>query len=1476
MALKSVLGWRSPTWAKPFVQEPATDDLPGLPTFSRKTIALCWASLVALGFQTATAVLCSSFIPLAVLWAILLVYLLAVQPRTVDLLGLLLLYTIWCYQAGLLYVERQLFGGLKREDSMTVGLAVASFAVTTVVCIPLSLNLPFRDPKLNTNGISQPFATPSSSQRSPEDRLTLWQWATVSWLRPLIKTGNRRRLNPEDVWQLPYEFQHRHLHDAFSDLRGSVIRRLLRANWIDLVIISILALTELGGTYTSPLLLQQLLKAMDHIPTTKSPAIFWAVITLLVRYVITQSAVFNLWYSRRAYERSRGEMITMIYEKTLHRKIQGGLVTEADHQQEIAALPVISDDQDQPFTEESHVDGGEEQPLLDGLKKKQTHSETWIVALIDRWRTLRKFLRVKKQKVPEKKKPASMGKILNMMRNDAYEVAQRFWEFPSLLNQPLGFVLSFALLWRLIGWPCLFGIGVVVVVQFLNAVLAKILVSWETTRRSATDVRLQQVSQYIEAIRHLRFYAWQQTWLERIMNARQKELKLKVIASLWNAAILVVNALGSYLLPVASFWAYTTLRGEKLSVDVAFPALQLFNLLQDNLRAIPKLITVLLNAAVAVGRIEDFMQEPNKVEQEIEGLSFGGELEAKGASFAWPGTSGAVLKDVSVTFPAGLTVIYGQVAAGKSALLQALLGELDLLSGELIRTTTAVAYCSQTPWLQSMSIRENILFNGPFEEGRYKQVLHACALVQDLSAFEHGDLTPIGENGIGLSGGQKMRVALARALYSRANTLLLDDPLSALDQHTAEHIVRNCFQGEIAKGRTLILATHRVDLCMDCAEQLIEIKEGSAKSCDGKGVELVDNSLSPITSRRDMGEPDNDSKKQTEDAAVPEKFEEEEHREHGGVQAIVYWQYIKAGHLSWWAAVVIAAAMCRVLMIAQSWYLKEWSEAYKTTALWAVVEHRQHVFDAHGSSTPISRLFDRFPDPARDPKPWLLGLLVLGLAETFAYLVAMLLAVVVTYMASKRLFARIMGKVSNTAFRYYDVTPIGRLMNRLTSDMGTIDGGISDILLQCAWQIITWIGAVGIIAFVAPSFLIAVVVLTLTFFLVFFHFLPTSQSLRRLEMVSLSPLMSNFGALLEGLTTVRAFCAQDQFQDRIIVTTDAFQQMDHFYWSVQAWLMFRFDLLSAFSTLALTLLAVYSRLSPGLTAFVLVSAGKFVNATHALCKNYGTLQLDFVAVERVIELLNIGQEDPGTIKPPASWPSSKDDVAFENVTISYAPHLDPALVDVSFVIPAGSSTAVIGRTGSGKSTMALALLGTTAPTSGRITIGGIDISKVDKHALRSRVTFLAQDPVLFPGSLRHNLDPTGEHTDQECSAVLDRVCGTYGFTLETEVDSGGKNFSQGQRQLVGLARAILRRSTIVIMDEATASIDRETAWEIQRVLKEELANSTVITIAHRPSAVRGADFCLKLANGRLEAHGKPEEVVPGDTREEGSAGQDTI
>lgn len=1376
-----------------------------------------------------------------------------------------------------------------------------ALACVAGLCFPLAsvvvmLNMPLRDPLLDCTGIAKPFTEPTNTARSPEDIITLWQWMTVSWMAPLIRLGYKRQLNNEDVWLLAYEFQHTRLHALFRELPGTVLARLLKANGLDLIITAGLSVLETSITLAEPILLKQLLAALTSERHDFRAAIIYAGIILFARLVKAQSGVFSLWFCRRNYERSRGEMITMIHEKTLRRKAftfpSGSGSSHLEEPTEelpesqpggISTSTTLTDDECQ---------SGDDADSSSSSVSKFRHLKSLV---------RRGYVKLKphkpepapasqsSQEAPGTDSPASTGKILNLMRNDAYEVAQRFWEAPNLVTKPLNFIVSLALLWHILGPASLSGILILLAGMAVNVGLMRLLLHIERVRRDVTDAKLQRTTQFVEAIRHLRWYAWQDAWLGKIMESRKAELARRVQSNVVMKLIATVNALAAYLFPVAGFWAYTIVSDRPLTVDVAFPALDLFGMLQESLRELPDLMTVLLNARVAMARIERFMLEPEKEDYDEESAGPPGELEitVTDASFSWPGSVKQVLRGVSFVCKPGLTLVCGKVGIGKTALLQAVLGELDQHGGERTVPHEMIGYCAQTPWLESMSIRENILFSAVYDRSRFEQVIDACCLRDDLDKFRCKDLTLIGENGVGLSGGQRARVALARAVYSQARILLLDDPIAALDHHTATTILHNLFAGKhaaLTAGRLIIFVTHRVDIVTPYAYQVIEVVDGGrVETFDKKDLENHEEleHLAEISHRvASQADAAGGDDTPDEEEPVPDKFIEDEHRVHGGVLASVYWQYVKAGRLSWWTIMIGFFVLFRVVRIAYFWFLKEWGERYKDArersdggpffahgsdmqGLQQTISP-QNVFQGFGSANRESLLdLGRYlPPPDTDVRPWIMGFLLLSLVQVLTQTLSDAALVVIIYKAGKNLFERAMRRVANATFRFYDVTPVGRLMNRLTSDMGTVDGQIAGQLMSVAWYSLGWLSSIAVISTVTPPFLVISIIMTALFVFVFDRFLPTSQSLRRLETVSLSPLMSNFGTLVEGLTTVRAFRAEPHFQNRVIASTDAFQKMDHIYWSLQTWLQYRFDLLSALSTFALTLTAILSGLSSGTIGFVLASASNFVQSTHSLCRRYGEMQMQFVSVERLIELLGLEQEPPGSVSPPAAWPRYGDDIVFDNVTLRYAPSLEPVLTNVSFTIPGGANVAVTGRTGSGKSTLALSLLGMLHPdpgTGGSIRIGSVDLADVDKQTLRRNITFVAQDPVLFPGTLRDNLDPLDERDEAERADVLERVLGRSGdFTLDSRVDGGGKNLSQGQRQLVGLGRAILRRSPVVIMDEATASIDGRTAGYIQRLLREELQHSIVITIAHKAEAVEDADFEVVLDHGSVVRAGPRE------------------
>lgn len=652
----------------------------------------------------------------------------------------------------------------------------------------------------------------------------------------------------------------------------------------------------------------------------------------------------------------------------------------------------------------------------------------------------------------------------------------RFWDFPDLVTKPAGAIFATLLIWRMLGWACLLGVLALLVSQSLNVIIARYQIYFERKRRVATDEKLQRTTQFIESIRHLRWYGWQDAWLKNILESRQKELHLRVIQIIFSTTLAFILRFGSGLFPAVAFYAFTTLAGKPLRVEVIFPAIDLFSLLESYLRAMPNLVTVMINAYVAMGRIEHFMKEPDREDTDTvpEGAA---DLKLEHASFAWPGVDKNVLEDLTMSFPPGLTVIYGEVAAGKTALLQALLGELDKTGGEFIRPDAIVGYCAQTPWLQSMSIRDNILFSYPYEEARYRDVLEACALVSDMAEFKHGDLSNIGENGIGLSGGQKSRVALARAVYSKAKVLFLDDPLSALDHQTAESIVNKLLAGPLLKDRTTVLVTHRTELCHGLAKQWVEIKKGTATIHEPTAAEDSDLNRTNTNETAD----DDEAKKQEDEraAAIPDKFIEDEHRAKGGVKLRVYWRYIKAGTLRWWSVSILVMALFRLFDVGQTWFIKAWGEGYDTG-------------NADG-------LFSWLPPPAEHVFPWLRLFFIFVSCTAVLYWWTYLIMYGVGYQAAKSIFNEAMERVAHATFRFYDTTPSGRLMNRLTSDMNTIDGHLSTYFTIFAWQIIGWVSCVIVIFSSTPAFLVFGILLCAGFVYNFVRFLPTSQTLRRLE-----------------------------------------------------------------------------------------------------------------------------------------------------------------------------------------------------------------------------------------------------------------------------------------------------------------------------------------------------------------------------------------
>ncbi|KAF5366950.1 hypothetical protein D9757_010850 [Collybiopsis confluens] len=796
--------------------------------------------------------------------------------------------------------------------------------------------------------------------------------------------------------------------------------------------------------------------------------------------------------------------------------------------------------------------------------------------------------------------------------------------------------------------------------------------------------------------------------------------------------------------------------------------------------------------------------------------------------------------------------------------------------------------------LEHATIRDNIIFGSGFgyDEARYRVVIEACALTRDLEVFQAGDLTEIGEKGITLSGGQRARIALARAIYSPAQVILLDDPLAAVDMHTAQHLVKNCFASNLVRGRTVLLVTHHFRLVIQHMEKmylgdLVELSRGAVIR-NGPIQAFEDHVLQRVIETQD--EPF--MSKDPEDLAVQEqineadtlgfqsptppslriplakdgKLIEAEARAEGRVSLRTYLTYIRAAGVTSWIFTLMLMLAIRAINIGNQVFLAAWGEAYqeKLPAFTAVFELRAR------HRNPLAT----FPPPDENVQPWLMTYFFISMAGAFSVLFYIALGYYASLQASRRLFSKLLNSLVRAPTRWLDTTPIGRILNRFTTDINTIDGALQNSARNCLSGVLNFVASFLVILVVVPAFAPFALVIAFLYVRLAPSYIRASRDLRRLESISLSPAFAGFDELLRGITHIRAFGMENRYQDIFYRKVDRFQSFDHAYWLVNCWLRWRYDCLGSLVVYCTTLFALWMGVKDGSTAIVIVQAGVFAEASRQLVRFAAQLELDFNSVERVVEYLDIPQEAPRVIaghRPPAYWPSDSGGIFVNDLSVKYAPNLPPALRNLTFSIKPSEKLGVVGRTGSGKSTLALSLLRTIEPAGGRITIDGLDISTIGLEDLRTRITIVSQDVAIFNGTLRSNLDPMEEHSQEECLEAI-RRCHLTSVASQKEKDEEALlcmsvsqgSLSGGEAQLVSLARAILRGTNIIILDEASSQMDAGLDEQIQKTVREELSGAIVITIAHKLKTIIDYDRILVLDNGEIMELGTPKELFEKD------------
>ncbi|KAM6997810.1 ATP-binding cassette sub-family C member 2 isoform 2-T2 [Tautogolabrus adspersus] len=1100
------------------------------------------------------------------------------------------------------------------------------------------------------------------------------------------------------------------------------------------------------------------------------------------------------------------------------------------------------------------------------------------------------------------RKETTVGETVNLMSADA----QRFNDVTNFIHLlwscPLQIILSIAFLWLELGPSVLAGLAVMVLMVPINGLLATKARNLQIENMTFKDKRLKIMNEILNGIKILKLYAWEPSFQTQVEDIRGQELKvMRKFAYLTSVSTFVFSCAPA-LVSLATFAVFVGVSPDNvLTAEKAFTSISLFNILRFPLAMLPMLIAAIVQTSVSKKRLEKFLGGDD-LESDIirHDPSFDSAVNICDGSFAWEREAEPLLKNVSLDIkPGRLVAVVGAVGSGKSSLISALLGEMHSTKG-FINIQGSLAFVPQQAWIQNATLKDNILFGSPHEEERFEKVIEVCALAPDLELLPGGVLTEIGEKGINLSGGQKQRVSLARAAYSQADIYLLDDPLSAVDSHVGKHLFDKLIgHNGILKNKTRILVTHGVSF-LPYVDEIVVLVDGkvsevgsykSLRASKGAFSEFLDtyakeqsnqNQSESEGSRdtadvelipeRDDAQPDspledtvsatlkrensirrsqrngrlrkNSSlKKPQDDLKKGQKLIEKETMETGQVKFSVYMQYMRAMGWGYSITVFVVYFIQNIAFIGQNLWLSDWTN---------------DAVDYYNMT---------YPNWKRDTRVGVFG--VLGVAQGLFVFLGTLLLANASVNASRILHSRLLNNILRVPMFFFDTTPIGRVVNRFAKDIFTVDEAIPQSFRSWLMCLLGVLGTLFVICLATPFFTIIIIPLAVVYFFVQRFYVATSRQLRRLDSVSRSPIYSHFSETVSGLSVIRAYGHQDRFLQHNEITID--ENLKSVYpWIVSnRWLAIRLEFLGNLVVFFSALFAVISRksLDSGIVGLSISYALNVTQTLNWLVRMTSELETNIVAVERVNEYAELEHEAKwvNDTRPPKKWPE-EGRVKFENFKVRYRPGLDLVLHGISCDIKSTEKIGIVGRTGAGKSSLTNCLFRTIEAAEGRILLDDIDISTIGLHDLRNSLTIIPQDPVLFSGTLRMNLDPFDRFSDDDIWRVLELshlkeyVAGLQ-EGLQHEVSEGGENLSVGQRQLLCLARALLRKSRILILDEATAAVDLETDDLIQNTIRNEFSHCTVLTIAHRLHSIMDSSRVMVLDAGRIVEFDSPSNLL---------------
>ncbi|OMJ20339.1 Metal resistance protein YCF1 [Smittium culicis] len=1118
---------------------------------------------------------------------------------------------------------------------------------------------------------------------------------------------------------------------------------------------------------------------------------------------------------------------------------------------------------------------------------------------------------------------SSVGKITSLMSSDASRVSSFFDIFHLVWSIPFQIVFTLYLLYKTIGVSAFVGLVVIVLSIPINSKLIKKAMKSNRSLTIFKDERIKLISEMISNIKIIKMFSWEAPMLEKITHIRNdKELAALKKYGVVSSAVFFVFGFIPHLVSLFTIGFYALFDNSShgpLNAELIFVSLSFLNNMRFSLTHAPMIFSSFIEIFYAQERLEVFFTQPdfesnrnlnsssltystnlskhisNHTDSEtslissnipnyssIEGNDQLGQpknskysLIMQNTKFFWDNNSKFKLSlDLKLNKGECVGVI-GPIGSGKSSFISSIVGEMIKESGNM-QVNGSVAYAPQSPWIMNSTLRDNITFGNHYDENLYNLVLEACELVLDISTLPSGDQTEIGERGVNLSGGQKARVSMARAIYSKPDIILFDDTLSALDASVGKRVFERVIghSGILGKS-TRIVVTHSMKFISKFDRVLI-LKDG-VLSANSKYSKEMDTMLKEMK----FLNPDEDyiEESGSKDAMKPlmpnsklnirntlDKISENQSR----IPKLIATEESQTGSVSWSTFInflkgcglwnvylaIFFLLLTSISAIFANFTLKHWADSNKIKS-----SFNQSIYNSSAA--------------------FLLTYAFFGiLSSVSSSLLSLTIRSLCAVNSGKKTHSSMLIGIINSPMQFFNSTPQGRIINRFSSDQTAIDHILPNSFVSWASSIMGALSSIVVISYSFPEFIVFTIPLILVYLMVQEYYLHTSRQLKRISSTLLSPIYSHFTESIAGITTIRSFLKQEMFKKQNIDSLNNYLSADLTFKSLSLWQSTRIESLGAIIVLFSSLLGVihlqnFNYLDSTLAALTIVYALQFTNSLSRSVESYCTVETNLISIERVYEYSDLPSEfstddELGLsyrtcFDASTTWPSVGE-IEVKSLVVRYMPHLEPAIKGINFKIKAGEKIGVVGRTGSGKSTLASVLFRLIDQEKGSITIDKVDTKSVNLSVLRNGISIIPQEPFIFSGTLRYNLDPMNQYNDGQLWDVIEMVnlkeiVDSRSLGLEMNIINDGLNLSAGQKQLVCLARVLLKKSKILILDEATASVDLATESILTHTIGNAFSSSTVITIAHRLENIINCDKLMYLDNGNLIEVGNPMDLL---------------